>query len=564
MTSSSAPAGRHFRTNDSYGVPFFKRSWFPTLAACLVVLVQLVVMFCFAWAKEGFFVDEPWSYGLANSLYFPQLFGGNGLNNAWLTPEFMKSYVTVDPGEQFRFDSVVYNLAHDAHPPLYFMVLHLVCSFFPGQFSKWFGIVPNMAFYAISALLMYRLVAKLAKSKLAALGAVTWWGFCPGIISLVIFIRMYMMASMLVLLLANVHYDILAARDVRPCKFVELVIASFLCFMCHYYLFILGFFIAAVTCIALLIQRRWKTFVVYGLLMVGSVLLAFAVFPAAIANLFGNGYSESGTSQQAFSQFGGHFVAFYRVVAYDLFTGRSWLQTIVAAAVVLGFIANLMQGRKDGRRAGSLVFAYAMGAAVILFFCAAVVVSPYQSSRYVSFIYSMVIALSCWALHGLLSAMFRSGERVRLAFGAVATAALVALYVFSYPNTVRYVYAGEANNIKAIEAEDSPQVLYLSGDPYRIIGKVSEVMETSGVWIASPTAESIDNAVNQIDPKASSFVVYLDEQGLAGTTKEDVLNRVISDSRFDGYRALPGYTTLRDGFGSDGVNIEAYEIYDSE
>ncbi len=37
----------------------------------------------------------------------------------WI-PTFIQSYLTVDTGHVFRFDSVFYNLSNDAHPPSLF------------------------------------------------------------------------------------------------------------------------------------------------------------------------------------------------------------------------------------------------------------------------------------------------------------------------------------------------------------------------------------------------------------------------------------------------------------
>ena len=50
-----------------------------------------------------------------------------------------KDYLTVNKGEEFKLGSVIYNQTHDSHPPLFYLVLHLISSFFPGEFSKWFG-----------------------------------------------------------------------------------------------------------------------------------------------------------------------------------------------------------------------------------------------------------------------------------------------------------------------------------------------------------------------------------------------------------------------------------------
>ena len=45
----------------------------------------------------------------------------------------------------------------DVHPPLFYIVLHTICSCFSGSFSKWFGIIPNIFYYGITTILGHRI-----------------------------------------------------------------------------------------------------------------------------------------------------------------------------------------------------------------------------------------------------------------------------------------------------------------------------------------------------------------------------------------------------------------------
>ena len=44
--------------------------------------------------KQGFFVDEIWSYGLSNSYYHAHIWEDNGLDNVKIDPEMFRSYLT--------------------------------------------------------------------------------------------------------------------------------------------------------------------------------------------------------------------------------------------------------------------------------------------------------------------------------------------------------------------------------------------------------------------------------------------------------------------------------------
>ena len=131
----------------------------------VILFVQIVFMLYYCNMKQGFFVDEIWSYGLSNSYYHAQIWEDNGLDNVKIEPEIFKSYLTVNKGEEFSYGSVIYNQTHDAHPPLFYMVLHTISSFCPGEFSKWFGLIPNVIYFAIAMYLLLRVARCISKKN---------------------------------------------------------------------------------------------------------------------------------------------------------------------------------------------------------------------------------------------------------------------------------------------------------------------------------------------------------------------------------------------------------------
>ena len=111
----------------------------------VILFVQIVFMLYYCNMKQGFFVDEIWSYGLSNSYYHAQIWEDNGLDNVKIEPEIFKSYLTVNKGEEFSYGSVIYNQTHDAHSASFlYGIAYNIVVFFLGKFSKWFGLIPNV------------------------------------------------------------------------------------------------------------------------------------------------------------------------------------------------------------------------------------------------------------------------------------------------------------------------------------------------------------------------------------------------------------------------------------
>ena len=167
-----------------------------------VLMISLIMLIYYGNQKEGYHVDEVYSYGLANSEYLPFMhFGQHDYNvkewmaeygageslgqlfsnlardfrilkecgfqlkesviyqdyltaqansadtrtTAWVPGQAYMDYVTASANSTFNYASVYYNQRGDVHPPLYYMLLHTICSVFQGRFSKWFGLGLNIA-----------------------------------------------------------------------------------------------------------------------------------------------------------------------------------------------------------------------------------------------------------------------------------------------------------------------------------------------------------------------------------------------------------------------------------
>jgi len=148
------------------------------------------------------------------------------------------------PGEGFRYGLVSMVQSWDVHPPFFYFILHTVCSFFPGVFSKWAGIGVNMAAFCINFILLTWLAYMVSGKDRKLAFAVAAVHGCNGIIvSGVMFIRMYEWLTVFVLWCACLHVRAVIKKEIGAKKFLlPLMVVNYCGFLTQYYYIIFLFF----------------------------------------------------------------------------------------------------------------------------------------------------------------------------------------------------------------------------------------------------------------------------------------------------------------------------------
>lgn len=290
----------------------FKSKW--TIAAAAAVLICTVFMSFMMTFKEQYHVDEIWSYSLSNSTHgaffywFTEGIGpvdspsrNTGYDytkstefadyyNHWHDGTFYHNFLTVQQGEQFDYGNVYYNQVCDVHPPLYYFMLHTVCSFFPDSFSGWQGLVPNLIFYMLTLIVLYLIVRELTGSEKKAVFAMIFWGFSKGAVSDTSFIRMYCMLTFLTVCLAYFHIRFIKEGKTRYAVLAAVV--DVLGFLTQYIFYIPAFFFTLFSCLYLLFKKKYIDFFGIGFSALSSVAAAMAIFPMSVIHMFNGAHSH--------------------------------------------------------------------------------------------------------------------------------------------------------------------------------------------------------------------------------------------------------------------------------
>lgn len=170
-----------------------------------IIFLQVFMLIFIGCQKKEYHIDEIYSYILSNSYDTDRISNDEEMWGKWIEGSDFNKFVTVQEGERFAYDKVYRNNSTDCHPPLFYWLLHSICSFFPDQFSKWFGIGLNISLYIIAAFLIYLISTELIKNEIMRFLPLVLYGFSRFGIDTVTFIRMYTLLEVFALVFIYLH-----------------------------------------------------------------------------------------------------------------------------------------------------------------------------------------------------------------------------------------------------------------------------------------------------------------------------------------------------------------------
>lgn len=256
-----------------------------------LLLLQTGILFYYGNRKAGFHEDELYTFYSTNKT------AGLFVNDRqWMEKDAFRNDFVVLPGEGFRYDVVKQMQSWDVHPPLYYYMIHTVCSFFSGVFSKWLGIGVNLIGFILSFVLLayvcytsvtWKDAGLRRRGEILAFLTCLGWGSSAAVISGVMFIRMYQWLTFFVLLCLGLHLRAAGKQEFKMGSFfVPLSVTVFLGFLTQYYYIIFHFFLGAGFCLLLLKWKRFRELAAYVIACAVGLLGAIIYYPASVSHIF--------------------------------------------------------------------------------------------------------------------------------------------------------------------------------------------------------------------------------------------------------------------------------------
>ena len=344
----------------------------------VMIVLSLGVSVFYMSLKAGYHEDELLTYNLANSS--KQLALGD-----WSTPQDMNEYLAVTPEHRFDYQQVVDNQIIDAsHPPFYYAIVHTVCSFFPGVFSKWLAFVINLVMMTGSLIMLYKIGKRVTDTNLYALIAVGGYALSISCITSTIYLRMY--SSLMFFVLAFIHITLWFCDKKNTVSWKHCLVmlpVVTLGILTQYYFILMAGLAGLVFLIFKIREKCFKDLFWYiGTAVVGAGL-ALAIYPHIIENVLGGnrglGSLDLNIDLITIVTYVFYKLATYvRILAKEFFLDQIWL-LVLCTVVALGFgiFFRFVKKKKLPQKAW---FVIVPG---VVYFALIALVSPFNSDRYV-------------------------------------------------------------------------------------------------------------------------------------------------------------------------------------
>ena len=472
----------------------------PIFVLAFILITSLCAMIYFGNQKEGYHVDELYSYGLANSEYLPFMhFGLSGYDvkdwmneygagesfvdlfsnlikdfkilqecdfdfygseiyqayliaqansadtytTTWVPGQDYVDYLAVSESNTFNYASVYYNQRGDVHPPFFYMLLHTICSIFQGSFSKWYGLALNIMVLLTALVVLYKMSEKHFGGSRAALVITAVYAFSAGFMSTAMFIRMYALLTLMTLLCLYVHLEILKSDFKFTKKLIAALFFSVLGgYYTQYYFVLYAIVLAAVMLIIMVLHRKWKSILTYVMTLAGAAVTGIIIWPFAIKHVF-RGYRGTASLEVLKT---GEFYLFkaehmWGQIVSNIFGGHKWIPVLLVILAIIG--CNVSRKKIPFAKLSLLCIP------IVAYTYVVCQISPFLSDRYVMCTYPfwciMVVSAVFFAAKAV-SARFSdklSFGADKLAFGILLAASILLIGTNNYfINTPGYLNPG--------------------------------------------------------------------------------------------------------------------------
>lgn len=528
----------------------------------VIIILSIAISTVFMVNKQGFHEDELLTYNLANS--------SDSLNiGGWNDSDDFIEYLSVSENDRFNYAQVYQNQITDAsHPPFYYALVHTICSFFPGQFSKYFAFLINGIAVAGTLIMLFKIAKMLAGNNLYALIVTAVFALSIACITLTIYLRMYALLAFFVLSLIYANLKIYSRKNnAKKIDFILLGVITVFGTLTHYYFILFEALTALIMFVFKIKEKCFRDLVKYIITVVCAGIIAVCIYPYIFSNVLGGNRGLSSISLSidpitVVTYFIYKAITYIKILAKDVFLNNVLLLSICTTALLVLYI-YLRIFRKQ--RVSRAVFMAVVPS--IIFFMVISLVSPFNSDRYIMASLPMIVTVYVLSLIKFLQII----NKKAITFSALACLAAVCaaglVFVKPYymygvktelynPQTERCIFVGTSIlewNKSIDKLANYEETLIVQSDSFSpvLADELEAFAENRGVITNGKITEFINGYMNNGGKKdaADSLPVLADDKKLQEESSitvyisrladsESVINCIMQNTKFKNYEII--------------------------
>lgn len=249
-----------------------------TYVTVFFILAAIFLQIFLLLQKDSFHVDEIFSYGMSNSAKGWVLFSSpQDLDNQIINGRDIRNYLI--PSEESSFKQTWINTASDNHMPIYSILFRCFSILFEYNDILFPIIIFNTLTFLFLLVGIYLIGKKLYKEEYV-LFFVSFFAFFQPVISLAIYIRMYLL--LMAFSVWSLYFIIRYLLYQNKKDLIGVFVFSLMTILTHYYGIIFCFFMVGCACLALLFLKRYEKVFCLGIIGFLSIISAYFIFPAML------------------------------------------------------------------------------------------------------------------------------------------------------------------------------------------------------------------------------------------------------------------------------------------
>ena len=502
---------------------------------CCLILLILVLQLClslyFAGQKQYLAPDELFSYVSANN---PDYIG-TVPKDVWLDEAWYVDYVSAQEDNTFAYSIPYHNQDNDVHPPLFYLFLHTACSLIPGEFSFLAGTVFNIVFFLACTIVLYFLTKEVFQSRGCGLLSALLFAVSYAGLNTMVFVRMYMLMTLIVLLHALVYMKYMN-REKTPWQgylFLGLTLVAGM--LTQYYFVMIAFFFALWHGVKFLYEKHYQKVVCFVATFAVSAGVCIGLYPTMLYHIFGT--SRGVEARENLNAAGGYFEklkTMWGLLDSQLFTNLFVVILLGIAVLVLLSITGKKQLSKEPLgKIGVILFA------CLGYFLLVTKIAPYQIDRYLMPIYPLIYLVVIGVVYGLLKKWIP--ERAAAVLCILGFGGLSAVHMVH--SSIPYTYTKDAAVSPRLEfAEEYSEcyALYIGEeeDMYDYFNVVQVLKEHQGFFNISnlSNVSEVEKKLGNMETE-DKFVLYVNDESDFGEVVF-FINELFPEADFTGESLL--------------------------